>query len=198
MKKTWILICMITGMTGCTLAGVKVEMLSERTALENQVLGAYNSLDAQMLLTASVRGVDTTGAITRPPAHSREFADTISAMQTLDFHNDDLERFKAMGWVGENNQGLVEVLGVDRAAVPDALKEFAARYSDAEFAFVVSKINAARENIMARVIHMNENLTDADLPEVRKIFAKFHAENSRPGEKIQDPDGTWRTKKDAS
>ncbi|MBW1790345.1 MAG: DUF1318 domain-containing protein, partial [Deltaproteobacteria bacterium] len=29
---------------GCTLAEVQVNVVSERTALENQVLGAYNSL----------------------------------------------------------------------------------------------------------------------------------------------------------
>ncbi|HMA67919.1 MAG TPA: hypothetical protein VKO20_08875, partial [Desulfosalsimonadaceae bacterium] len=39
-------------LSACTLAQVDVEMVSERTALENQVLGTYNSLDAQMLLAA--------------------------------------------------------------------------------------------------------------------------------------------------
>jgi len=197
MKKI-IFFLIAAGISGCTLADVKVEVLSERTALENQVLGAYNSLDAQMLLAASVRGVDTSGAITRPPEHSREYKDTISAMQTMDFHSDDLERFKSLGWVGENNQGLVEPFAIDRAAVPETFKEFADRYSDPEFAFVISKINAARETIMRRVIHMNENLTEADLPEVRKIFAKINAENARPGDKIQDADGNWQTKKEAS
>ncbi|HKK67753.1 MAG TPA: hypothetical protein VJ946_06055, partial [Bacteroidales bacterium] len=66
MKK--IVILMITAvLSGCTLAKVDVEMVSERTALENQVLGSYNSLDSQMLLAASVRGVDATGNISRPP-----------------------------------------------------------------------------------------------------------------------------------
>ena len=55
MKKIFILFILLL-ISGCTLANVKVEMLSERTALENQVLGSYNSLDSQMLLAASVRG----------------------------------------------------------------------------------------------------------------------------------------------
>lgn len=196
MKKPIILFLIIAGISGCTLADVKVEMLSERTALENQVLGSYNSLDAQMLLAASVRGVDTSGAITRPPEHSREFKDTISAMQTIDFHVDDLERFKRLGWVGENNQGLVEAFTIERTSVPETFKEFADRYSDPEFAFVISKINASREKIMLRVIHMNENLSESDLPEVRKIFAKINAENARPGDKIQDAEGNWQIKKE--
>jgi len=46
---------------GCTLAKVNVEVVSERTTLENQILGTYNSLDREMLLAASVRGVDENG-----------------------------------------------------------------------------------------------------------------------------------------
>ena len=74
MKKLipFLIICFtISGIFGCTLADVKVEMLSERTALENQVLGSYNALDSQMLLAASVRGVDTSGNISWPPEHTR-------------------------------------------------------------------------------------------------------------------------------
>lgn len=195
MKYACILL-LLTCLAGCTLADVNVEMLSERTALENQVLGSYNALDSQMLLVASVRGVDTTGNITRPPEHSREFKDTISAMQVIDFHADDLDMFKRFGWVGENNQGLVEPFSMDNSNIPDDLKESAARYSEKEFDYVVSTINSSRELVMRRVIYMNENLTEADMPEIRKIFARLNAENAKPGVKIQSPDGTWLVKKE--
>ena len=197
MKKHLIFL-FLTVFSGCTLADVKVEMLSERTALENQVLGAYNALDSQMLLAASVRGVDSSGNISRPPEQSREQEETIQAMQIIDFHVDDLDRFKRLGWVGENNQGLIEPFDMDRDAVPEDLKEFAQRYSAEEFDYVIQKINESREKIMMRVIYMNEDLRESDLPEVRTIFAKINAEKARPGEKIQDRDGTWQIKKDAS
>lgn len=197
MKKLFICLA-LTVMSGCTLADVKVEMLSERTALENQVLGSYNALDSQMLLAASVRGVDSSGNITRPPEHSREYKDTISAMQILDFHADDLDRFKRLGWAGENNQGLVEPFSIDRNDVPEDLKTFADRYSAEEFEYVISKINESRKQIMMRVIHMNEDLDESDLPEVQKIFAKINAEKADPGVRIQDAAGNWLTKKDAS
>jgi hypothetical protein len=195
MKKFFFVFILI-GMFGCTLADVKVEMLSERTALENQVLGSYNALDSQMLLAASVRGVDTSGNISRPPEHSREYKDTISAMQIIDFHTDDLDSFKRLGWAGENNQGLVEPFSIDRQSVPDDFKSFADRYSAEEFEFVISKINESREKIMMRVIYMNEDLNETDLPEVKKIFAKLNTENANPGDKIQDLDGNWQIKKD--
>ena len=197
MKKHLIFL-FLTVFSGCTLADVKVEMLSERTALENQVLGTYNALDSQMLLAASVRGVDSSGNINRPPEQSREQEETIQAMQIIDFHADDLDRFKRLGWVGENNQGLIEPFDMDRDAVPEDLKEFAQRYSAEEFDYVIQKINESREKIMMRVIYMNEDLRESDLPEVRTIFAKINAEKARPGEKIQDRDGTWQIKKDAS
>ncbi len=189
-----ILLIILAGLFGCTLADVKVEMLSERTALENQVLGSYNSLDAQMLLAASVRGVDTSGKIARPPEHSREYKDTISAMQTIDFHADDLDSFKQLGWAGENNQGLIEPFKIDRADIPEKLKSFAERYSAKEFEFVITKINESREKIMMRVIYMNEDLSEADLPEVKKIFGKINTEKAVPGDKIQDADGNWLRK----
>ncbi|MEA2059811.1 MAG: DUF1318 domain-containing protein [Thermodesulfobacteriota bacterium] len=196
MKK--IFICIIaTVISGCTLADVKVEMLSERTALENQVLGSYNSLDSQMLLAASVRGVNSSGNITRPPEHSREYKETISAMQIIDFHADDLDCFKQLGWAGENNQGLVEAFPLDRSNLPQQYQEFAERYSVEEFEFVISKINESRKKIMMRVIHMNEDLTESDLPQVKKIFAGINADKADPGVKIQDAEGNWVTKKDA-
>ena len=50
-------------LSGCTLADVKVNVVSQRTALENQVLGSYNSLSDEVLLVASVRGVEPSGTI---------------------------------------------------------------------------------------------------------------------------------------
>ena len=57
--------------SGCTLAKVDVNVVSERTSLENQVLGTYNSLSEDMLLVASVRGVSPTGKVEAPPHHTR-------------------------------------------------------------------------------------------------------------------------------
>ena len=47
-----ILLAALIAVQGCTLASVNVEVMSERTALENQILGTYNALDREMLLAA--------------------------------------------------------------------------------------------------------------------------------------------------
>jgi len=182
-------------LTGCTLAQVNVEMVSERTALENQVLGTYNALDTQMLLAASVRGVDESGEISEPPQHSQEYKDAIAAMQALDFHADDLDAFKRLGWVGENNKGYIQPFGMKKNDIPEDLKEFANRFTAPEFDYVVARVNAAREVLMERVIYMNENLKESDMSQVQQVFARINAENAGAGVKIQAEDGTWNTKK---
>ncbi len=194
MKKALSLLMAATLCAGCTLAQVKVDVVSERTSLENQVLGTYNALDREMLLVASVRGVDTEGRVETPPKQSREQQDVLLAMQTLSFHEDDLQAFKQLGWVGENREGLLTVFPMTKEKVPKELKEFADRYKEEEFKSVVANVNSAREVVMRRVIALNENFTEKDLPSVRSVFAKLNAENAKLGDKVQAEDGTWKVK----
>ena len=182
-------------LSGCTLAEVKVNVASERTSLENQILGSYNSLSEETLLVASVRGVDPLGRIQTPQPKSREQQDAITAMQVLSFHADDVEAFKRLGWVGEDNQGLLAPFGMSRDKAPDDLKDFAARYGQREFDSVLKEVNAARGVIMRRAIETNAQLTQADLPKVRAVFAKLAEDTARPGAKLQASNGTWTVKK---
>lgn len=184
-----------SGLTGCTLAEVKVNVASERTSLENQILGSYNSLSEETLLVASVRGVDPLGRIQAPPKKSQEQQDAVAAMQVLSFHADDVDAFKRLGWVGEDNQGRLSALGMERGKAPDDLKDFAAHYGQKEFDSVLREVNAAREVVMRRAIETNANLTPADLPKVRAVFAKLAADTARPGDRLQNPDGGWTVKR---
>ena len=54
-------------------------------------------LSRDVLLVASVRGVDPLGRIVTPPKRSREQDEALEAMNTLAFHEDDLEAFKRLG-----------------------------------------------------------------------------------------------------
>jgi len=105
-------------------------------------------------------------------------------MQLLDFHTDDLQSFKQLLWAGENSKGLITVFPINRENVPDELKEFAKRFTEEEFNSIVSQVNQSREIVMQRVIYMNENLTEEDMPKVRGIFGKLNHENALPGEKL--------------
>ena len=179
-------------LTGCTLAKVDVNVVSERTSLENQVLGSYNRLSEDLLLVASVRGVSPTGKIDAPPKQSPEQQDAIRALETVSFHADDLESFKRLGWVGENQEGLLTIFPRDLPKnLSVDLKSFAGFYTEAEFKQVIAEVNSARETLMLRVIQTNENFTTRDLPAVRKVFARINRQNSAPGSRVQEPDGSW-------
>ena len=177
--------------TGCTLAKVDVNVVSERTALENQVLGSYNALSDDVLLVASVRGVDPSGKVKTPPRKSREYQNAVTAMETLAFHADDVDAFKRLGWVGENNLGLLADFPMERENAPDDLQAFAAGYPRDEFLSVVKQANQAREVVMMRVVETNADFTEKDLPEIKRVFAKLNRDNALPGEKIQKEDGSW-------
>lgn len=194
MKRISFCLAVLGLFSACTLADVQVNVVSERTALENQVLGSYNALDREMLTVASVRGVDPNGEILSPPPRSGAEADALQAMQVIRFHADDVEAFKRLGWVGENNQGRLTPFEMERDAVPADLADFAERYGAEELAAVVEAVNAARETVMQRVVAVNEAFTADDLPEIRRVFARLNLENAAAGERIQEPDGTWRTK----
>ncbi len=187
--------CLGLALTGCTLAKVNVNVASERTSLENQILGSYNSLSQERLLVASVRGVDPLGRIRTPPKKSGEQQDAVTAMQVISFHADDVDAFKRLGWVGEDNRGLLSALAMDKNNVPADLKDFATRYGRKEFDSVLGEVNAAREVVMRRAIETNASLTPADMPRVRAVFAKLAADTARPGDKLQTADGRWTVKK---
>jgi hypothetical protein len=194
MKRYYFLGLLVSLLFGCTLAQVQVSVVSERTALENQVLGSYNSLSQDVLLVASVRGVDPLGRIQTPPRRSKDYHDAMGSMQTLAFHADDLEAFKRLGWVGEDNEGLLTPFPMDKDRVPEDLKEFARRYQEEEFKTVLEEVNAAREVIMGRVVEINDDFTIEDLPKIRRVFGKINGENALAGEKIQTEDGSWKVK----
>lgn len=177
---------------GCTLAKVDVNVVSERTSLENQVLGTYNSLNEDLLLVASVRGVSPTGKIEAPPRRSPEQQDATRALETIAFHADDLDAFKRLGWVGENREGLVTPFPreIPKNLTPE-LQAFATLYTEAEFRQVIDEVNQSREVLMQRVVQTNENFTAKDLPAIRKVFAKINRQNSAPGSKVQADDGKW-------
>ncbi len=181
-------------LTGCTLAEVKVNVASERTSLENQILGSYNALSEETLLVASVRGVDPLGRIQSPPRTSREKQDAVAAMQVLSFHADDVDAFKRLGWAGEDNQGLLKPFPLERGKAPEDLKEFAGRYREQEFQAVVAEVNRAREVVMRRAVETNPNLTPADMPKVRSVFARLATDTARPGDRFQQADGSWTVK----
>ena len=169
---------------GCGGPLVGVTVVDERTALENQVLGSYRELDRDVLLLASVRYVDPSGKIVKSEKVPERKREVIRAMQRTSFNKDDVDRLKASGVLGENNQGGITLLAEEKVN-PDQL-EFVRN--------LVREENTDRDVVMRRMIATNEELSESDLPQVRKIFAALNRDTARPGSLIQRESGEWMEK----
>lgn len=181
------LLILVSWIPACSGPLVGVTVVDERTALENQVLGTYQELNQQVMLVASVRYIDPKGKLKQTQELPPGKKDVVRALQRVSFNKDDLNRYKSLGIIGENNEGGVTLLEPekvqpdDRAFVENLIKEE----------------NEDRLEIMSRIVETNETLTPSELPRVHKMFAALNRDKALKGERIQLDNGTW-TQKDAT
>ncbi|WNM60505.1 DUF1318 domain-containing protein [Candidatus Nitrospira neomarina] len=174
-------------LTACGGPLVGVTVVDERTALENQVLGTYQELNQQVMLVASVRYIDPKGKLKQTQELPPGKKDVVRALQRVSFNKDDLNRYKSLGIIGENNEGGVTLLEPEKVQPDDR-------------AFVENLIKEENEDrlaIMGRIVETNETLTPSELPRVHKMFAALNRDKALKGERIQLDNGTW-TQKDAT
>ena len=177
----------LTMLIGCGGPLVGVTVVDERTALENQVLGTYQELNQEVMLVASVRYIDPKGKLKQSaelPPGKKEVA---RALQRISFNKHDLNRFKALGVVGENTTGGVTLLSPDKVPVKD--KPFLDN--------LLKEENEDRLVVMHRVVETNETLTPQDLPKVHKMFAALNRDKAIKGEWVQLENEQWVQKEGA-
>lgn len=165
---------------------VNVNVLDQRTQLENQVRGTYEALDPELLMVASVRGVDASGGLVARPELTDSKEEALRAVQSRAFNRDDLEQFFAAGCAGEATSGEVVRRPCDSGPPDDARGAF----MDA----IVAEENRDRRVLMRRVLATNADLGDRDIDQVRRIFADLNRESAAPGTWIQAPTGEWARK----
>jgi uncharacterized protein YdbL (DUF1318 family) len=170
--------------SGCVSA--KINVVDERTALENQILGSYEELDRDMQLLASVRAVDSSGKTQPPPSYTQERQQAIVARQTQQFNQDDIDELKKAGCIGEAKDGILAARPCDRSSD----KSVAERLER-----LIASENQARGVILRFAVTTSPDLTEKDLPQVTEAYARMQREKARTGEWIQQPAGEW-VKKD--
>lgn len=163
----------------CSVKAPEVRVTGEKTALEKEVLGTYHEMEEDTWMIASSRSVKGEGKVKMSPEKRR----VLEALQDQKFNKDDIDEFKRKGYVGENNEGFLEI------RLSDDLSQ------DGEQLAMVQEIleeeNGGREIIMGRVIELNDALKKTTRKDVLAIFAKMNQENSPKGTWIQFPDGRW-------
>lgn len=182
-----LLILLFFGLTACGGPLVGVTVVDERTALENQVLGTYQELNQEVMLVASVRYIDPKGKLKQTPELPPGKKEVARALQRISFNKDDLNRFKALGVVGENAEGGVTLLAPEK--VPPEEKSFLEN--------LLREENEDRLAVMQRVVETNETLTPQDLPRVHKMFAALNRDKAGKGEWIQLDTEQWVQKEGA-
>ena len=92
-----------------------------------------------------------------------------------------VDKYKASGWLGENNQGLLEVRGIEAVKDP----------KDREAVQAI----ANQENV-DRNQQFNEIAKDkkVDVSEIQKQYAQTFRDRAKAGEWIQLADGVWKKK----
>jgi len=172
---------LLSVLTGCGGPLVGVTVVDERTALENQVLGTYQELNQEVMLVASVRYIDPKGKLKQTAELPPGKKEVTRALQRISFNKDDLNRFKAMGLVGENIKGGISLLSPEKVPAED--KAFLDN--------LLKEENEDRLVVMHRVVETNETLTPQDLPKVHKMFAALNRDKALKGEWVQLENEQW-------
>lgn len=96
---------------------------------------------------------------------------------------DELNRFKAMGVIGESKEALVEIRQLDALPLPQR----------AAVQKLVREENADRQRMFKEIAAATG--TDlSQLPQIQATYAETLRQKARPGDWIQLPDGSWRQK----
>lgn len=164
-----------------TACAFEFEVNSQRTSLENQVLGSYKEIEDDLVLVSSVRAGGAKATAQLSPDKKR----AVDARMNQDFNRDDIDELKDKGVLGEANDGRV-------AFLPSGLQSGKATGKDLSLARqLLDEENRDRAEIWKRIIAANENLSEKDLPEVRKTYAKLQQDSAAPGHYVQTPSGSW-------
>jgi uncharacterized protein YdbL (DUF1318 family) len=159
-------------LAGCV--SVKPVVLDRKTQLENQILGTFQRLEEDLILASSVRGEGP------QPALSPLEREAVEAMMTREFFRDDIEEYKHQQVVGETRSGFLEIL-----SLPGEVEQ-AKRVK-----YLVEEENHSRKVILQRVIGLNRELSDKDLPLLQLIFYRLNVQTARFGDKVQRENGAW-------
>jgi len=185
----------------CSIKPPEVTITGEKTALERQLLGEHKKLPEEIWSIGAVstsslvppgesdslqRLVPGEAETTLVKSYSPERLRYLRAEASRIFNRDDVDDFKKEGIVGENNRGYLEVVDSAKLRADSTLAVLVSR--------VVTEENRSRRVLMKWYVSVRQDLTEEDLPQVEASFAQRNREAAKPGELIQDEEGSWGQK----
>ncbi|HDP98693.1 MAG TPA: DUF1318 domain-containing protein [bacterium] len=180
-KSIFIIAPLLVGIVviGCSVKAPEVSITGDKTALENQVIGTYQQIEEDVWTLASVRSASPG----QQPKMSADKQKVLEAVRGRKFNKDDIDEFLAMGVVGENNRGFLEIHTPEKLDADPELEK--------RVVTIVENENSYRQIIMNRIMVVNERAADAGEENVSRIFAKLNQDNVAPGSWIQTEQGEW-------
>lgn len=161
----------------CSLQAPEIKVTGERSLLEKQVLGSYQSFGRDLWMATSLRGLPDSMAT------GGERENLLKAIRRRRFNRDDRLRLLAGGWLGETSGGLLVERADGLAPPPDAERELLARLMRQE--------NQDRATLLARLERLHPEQGRAELA---RIFAGIQMDEAPKGAWVQAVQGEWTRK----
>lgn len=178
------------GINCCVIKMPPITFTSERTSLENQILGTYREIREDVWIISSAQTVEglKVSSLSNTNAHaqaSRASVDfrVIRALETVQYNEERIRGFLAKNLAGENNQGFLSYR--EESSVENNPEE------KKKLLETLGEVNDARLVLMLEVINRNKKLTVDDLDKVKKTFAEMNQKSALQGEWIQLESDEW-------
>ncbi len=155
----------------CTITTVNV---SQKTALENQLLGQMAPLSEEELLITSVRSDSPAASVSTEPA--------VAARRRQLFNRDDTDELKRAGCLGEALNAQLVVRACSQTDLQERLETLA------------TEENQDRAVLLAWFIAKDPTMTPSDKEQLRAIYHRLLVLHSPTGTPCEGPSGSWYLK----
>jgi len=172
--QSFLLLIALTSVIGCAF---NFEVTTQKTALENQIMGAYRELDDDLILLSTERG---DGAVKNDSA-------AVYARKNQQFNLDDLAELKSQCLLGETYRGEITVIHPEDR---QGCKPFLAADVTLAAKLAVEE-NRDRSIVWLGLIERSPYLTLKDLPKVRAMYADMTIASLTKGQYFQDAKSRW-------
>jgi hypothetical protein len=163
---------MASGLASCSF---NFELTSQRTALENQIMGSYMEIDDDLIVTR----IDNDGS-SSDKSQQGERRDNIAlqrAIRNRAFNADDISELKDSAILGEDADGRVILIPKDHPARQQATPE-QLRLAEA----IIDEENRDRSLIWSNELAKLENSKNTDLIAIKQNFARQIYESAPKGQ----------------
>lgn len=174
MKYSYIIILFFI-LFNCSIKSPEFTITGQKTALEQQVLGSYQHLTDNAIVTTSARTGGDGGELDTSQRQA-----ILQAVQNQKFNRDEIDELKRDKVIGENNRGYLQVRPTPKYEQDERYKKLV---DD-----LVEQENGDRRVIYQRVLVMNDVSQEE---EINSIFANMQIDQSAPGTWFQQRDGQW-------